>query len=195
MMTRNKRYGIVGGLFDPIHYGHLSLGEYAKKQLELDKVLFIPNYHPPHRSEHTGYECRCRMVELAIEDKPDYILSRIEEQIEGPSYTVKVLKKLRVEYPDIKYYFLIGSDNLTKMEAWHKPEKIFDLAEVAMAYRPGENKNMTGRFADLILRIEMPEIDVSSTEIRKAVSQGEAIDKMVPQRVVDFIYRENLYVG
>lgn len=195
MMTRNKRHGIVGGLFDPIHYGHLELGKNACRQLQLDKVMFIPSYHPPHRTEHTGYEKRCRMVELAIGNNPDYILSRIEAEIEGPGFTVEVLKRLHERHPDVKFYFLIGSDNLTKMEDWHKPEEIFDLADVAMAYRPGENMDLTGKFADLIIKIEMPAVNISSTAIRNAVKKGDPIDRAVPKKVADYIYRENLYVG
>lgn len=195
MKERRNRLGILGGLFDPIHIGHISLCREAQKQLDLDRVVFIPTYLPPHKHEISAYQHRRRMVELAIEDIPDFLLSDLESEIEGPSYTVKTLMRLNQIYPDFELYFIIGSDNLKKMEEWYQPEKIFQLATVVMGNRPGEEGTRTGLLEDKLKRINIHPVDISSTEIREAVRNCKPIDRFVPPRVAEYIAREGLYVG
>jgi nicotinate-nucleotide adenylyltransferase len=195
MKERRNRLGILGGLFDPIHFGHISLCREAQKQLDLDRVLFIPSYHPPHKHKVSSYKHRRSMVELAIRDIPDFLLSDLESEIEGPSYTVKTLTRLAQKYPDFELYFIIGSDNLKKMEEWYQPEKIFQLATVVMGNRPGEEGLRTGAFEDRLKRIRIHPVDISSTEIREAVRDNRAINAYVPPQVAEYIAREGLYAS
>ncbi|NIR65864.1 MAG: nicotinate (nicotinamide) nucleotide adenylyltransferase [candidate division Zixibacteria bacterium] len=194
MNGRRNRLGVLGGLFDPIHHGHLSLSRHALEQLQLLKVLLIPTYNPPHREEISDYSHRLKMTEIAVKDKAGLQASAIESHIRGHSYSLKTLRKLKDEFPEFALYFLIGSDNLKKMEDWHKPEEIMRLAQVVMAERPGEEGSAPARFEKKIMKIEMPPVDISSTQIREAVRRGDPIDDYVPEEVAQYIDRNKLYV-
>jgi len=194
MNGRRNKLGVLGGLFDPIHHGHLSLSRHALEQLQLQRVLLIPTYNPPHRQEISDYRHRLKMTEIAVRDETGLEASDIESRIKGHSYTLKTLKKLKDEFPEFALYFLIGSDNLKKMEDWHKPEEIMKLARVVMADRPGNEGTAPARYRDRIMRIEMPPVDISSTQIRQAVRRGERIDDYVPEEVAQYISRNELYV-
>jgi nicotinate-nucleotide adenylyltransferase len=190
---RNK-LGILGGLFDPIHYGHLSLSSHARLQLKLEKVLFVPSYYPPHRREISPYKHRLRMTRIAVENEKYFEASDLESNIKGLSYTVNTLERIKDIYPEYELYFIIGSDNLEKMEEWHKPELIFELAHVVMGERPGEDSTADSPFRDRILKIEMEPVDISSTEIREMVREKKSIDGLVPPKVAEYIVRNKLYV-
>jgi nicotinate-nucleotide adenylyltransferase len=193
MNGRRNKLGILGGLFDPIHYGHLALSRHALEQLNLTKVLLIPSHNPPHREEISDYTHRLRMTEIAVEKDDGLEASDLESHIEGQSYTLKTLKRLRKQYPEFTLYFLIGSDNLKKMEDWYKPEEIMSLAQVVMAKRPGEEGSAPGKYRERIIEIDMPPVDISSTQIREAVRSGRPIDKLVPEKVAQYIKGNNLY--
>ncbi|MBD3218479.1 MAG: nicotinate (nicotinamide) nucleotide adenylyltransferase [candidate division Zixibacteria bacterium] len=193
MNGRRNKLGILGGLFDPIHHGHLALSRHALEQLILNKVLLIPTYNPPHREEISDYAHRLRMAEISVENEDCLEASNLESHIEGQSYTLKTLKKLKTEYPEFALYFLIGSDNLKKMEDWYKPEEIMNLAQIVMAKRPGKEGTAPGKYGDRIIKIDMPPVDISSTQIREAVRSGRPIDKFVPEKVAEYIKGNNLY--
>lgn len=192
--NRRDKIGILGGLFDPIHHGHISLCRHALEQLTLCKVLLIPTYNPPHREETSDYQHRLAMTKLAVEHEARLEASDLESHIRGQSYTLKTLKKLREEYAECALYFLIGSDNARKMADWHKPEEILTMAQVVMAERPDEKNTVPGKYEDRILRIDMPPMDVSSTQIRRAVRNGEPFKNYVPKDVYHYIKRNKLYV-
>jgi len=194
MIELKNKLGFLGGLFDPIHNGHLSLCRQIQKKLNLNKILFIPSYHPPHKDRYSAYIHRCNMTSLAIFNQPDFELSKLESEIKGPSYTVNTLERLHLLFPEYDIYFIIGSDNLAKMEEWHKPEDIFRLSTVVMGNRPGEEGRKSGIFEDKLMRIEIEPVDLSSTEIRKAVKRGESIEHFVPPAVAQYIAEEGLYV-
>lgn len=194
MKELKNKLGFLGGLFDPIHNGHLSLCRQIQIKLKLAKILFIPSYHPPHKDKYSGYDHRCNMTSLAILDQANFELSKLESEIKGPSYTVHTLERLHLLYPDYEIFFIIGSDNLAKMEEWHKPEEIFRLCTVVMGNRPGAEGCKGGRFENRLLRIEIEPLDISSTELRLAVKRGESIEQFVPPAVANYIAREGLYV-
>ncbi len=194
MNEHRNNLGILGGLFDPIHYGHLSLSSHARSQLKLEKVLFIPSYVPPHREEISPYEHRLRMTEIALQHEQYFEASDLESDIEGLSYTVHTLERIKALYPNYELYFIIGSDNLGKMEEWHEPEAIFELAHVVMGERPGEDDTVDSPFRDRILKIKMEPVDISSTEIRKMVREHKSIEGLVPPGVAEYISRNGLYV-
>lgn len=194
MIELKNKLGFLGGLFDPIHNGHLSLCRQIQKKLNLDKILFIPSYHPPHKDRYSDYLQRCKMTVLGILGQPDFELSTLESKIEGPSYTVHTLKRLHLLFPDYEIYFIIGSDNLAKMEEWHKPEEIFRMSTVVMGNRPGEEGRKRGIFEDKLMRIKIEPVNISSTEIREAVKRGESIEHLVPPAVAQYIAEVGLYV-
>lgn len=194
MKEQKNRLGFLGGLFDPIHNGHLSLCRQIQSQLKLDKILFIPAYMPPHKHRYSDYEHRCRMTTLAISDISGFELSRLESEIRGLSYTVHTLEKLHESYPAHEIYFMIGSDNLHKMEDWYHPEDIFRMCTVVMGNRPGLEGEQGGKFADKLMRLDIEPLDISSTEIRQFVREGKPIEQFVPPAVAEYIKKEGLYV-
>ena len=127
MECKRKRIGIMGGTFDPIHMGHLILGEKAYEQFSLDQVLFMPAGNPPHKRNRAGRasdEQRVEMVRRAINGNPHFALSLIEMNEEGYTYTYRTLENLKKEHPDTDYYFIIGADSLFSFETWMEPGRI-----------------------------------------------------------------------
>ena len=124
MERQGKKIGIMGGTFDPVHVGHLILGEAAYRQFSLERVWFMPSGNPPHKRDRTGGatdEQRVEMVRLAISDNPHFRLSLIEMYEDGYSYTYRTLEYLRKQYPDTEFYFIIGGDSLFEFNHW--PDK------------------------------------------------------------------------
>lgn len=188
--------GVLGGTFDPIHIGHLLLGEAAREELLLDKVIFIPAGNQWRKEQVdrdiAPAEHRLGMVRLAIAGNPAFEASAIEIEREGPSYSVDTLAALRGEMPDARLWFIVGADALADMPNWYESERIFELASVCVAGRPGEDERTTA-FRDRVTWLEMPEIEISSTAIRERVKSGRSVRYMVPDGVRDYISEHGLY--
>ena len=198
-----NRLGIMGGTFDPIHYGHLVGAEMARSKFNLNKVIFIPSGTPPHkdRSDITAAGLRYEMIERAIQDNPAFDISAIELERKGPSYTVDTLRVLRDFWPDHELYFITGSDVLCEIFSWHEVEEILKMTEFIGAARPGfdasdfllkvhqEHPETQGR----IHYIEVPALAISSTDIRARVKLGEPIRYLLPEPVRLFIQDHGLY--
>ena len=146
------KVGIMGGSFNPIHTGHLILAEHAFKQVELDKILFMPLKDPPHKDKTTmiSDKHRVEMVSLAIEDNPHFELSRLELDREGTTYTVDTLSILTKENPGIEYFFIVGADSFLMMQEWKKPKKLFDLAKIIVANRERLNMDLLKKHYDYL---------------------------------------------
>ena len=196
------RVGILGGTFDPIHIGHLFAAEEARTRMGLERVLFIPAGLPPHKLhlDITSTQDRLNMVELAIADNPHLFLSRVDIDRFGPSYTVDTVELLRNEYgSDSEIYFIMGSDSLADLLTWHKPERLIRLCRLVALTRPGKrvdldelNRLLPGAIARVQL-LEMPLLQVSSTDIQRRVRMGFSIKYLVPPAVETYIYRHELY--
>ncbi len=198
-----NRLGIMGGTFDPIHYGHLVGAEMARSKFNLSKVLFIPSGTPPHkdRSDISAAGLRYEMIERAIQDNPAFDISAIELERKGPSYTVDTLRVLREDWPDHELYFITGSDVLCEIFSWHEVEEILKMTEFIGAARPGfdasdfllkvhqEHPEAQGR----IHYLEVPALAISSTDIRARVKLGEPIRYLLPEPVRLFIQDHGLY--
>lgn len=204
--AKKRKIGIMGGTFDPIHIGHLILGEQAYGQLALEKVLFLPSGNPPHKKARFGRatdEQRVEMVRLSIADNPHFELSLTEMQDEGYSYsyTYRTLERMNREHPDEEYYFIIGADSLLTLENWRKPDRICQNCKIVVAVRdrtPDEIINqeiqrLSEKYQGTFLRLDTPEIDLSSACIRKRISEGLTIRYYVPNSVRDFIYQNQIY--
>ena len=189
------RIGLLGGTFDPPHNGHIAIAEAALNELDLVKIIFIPARIPPHKLERriSSESDRLAMLRLAVADRDRFEISEIEFGRPSLSYTAETVAELKRIYHHDELYFLIGADNISEMEGWHLPERIFELVRVAAAGRLGFAPE--GRFAKEIISFEMPPVDISSTRIREMIRLGEPISGLVPKRVEEFIKNYGLYSG
>ncbi len=192
--------GVFGGTFDPIHLGHLVLAETAADQLELDRVVFVPAGNPYLKAGTpvSPAEHRVAMVKIAIEPNPRFEVSAIELEDPGPSYTFNSLGRLRDDYPDKERPFLLlGVDSVLEMPRWKCPKSIFDRAQVVAYPRAGltdvgcdNSLSVLGREVPIL---EGPLVGVSGTEIRSRVSSGQSTRYLMPDRVIEYMQRNNLY--
>lgn len=185
--------GLLGGTFDPPHNGHIALARAGIAKLHLGKVIFIPANIPPHKNPEgiSSPEHRIAMLRLALESRPEFEISMVEFDREGPSFSVETVRYFRKTNPAERIYFLIGADNVAEMESWFEPDGIFDLATVAAADRTGFSPR--GRFESKILRIDMEPVDISSTEIRNMIRSGRDISGLVHPAVERYIIDNRLY--
>jgi len=196
------RVGVLGGTFDPIHYGHLVIAEDARLYLHLDQVLFVPAYRPPHKPKgsYSPFEDRVRMTELATASNPYFAVSLIETRRRGPSYTVDTLKALQAELgADAELFFIIGMDSLANILTWHKPAELLRLCRIVVAERAGYQvdiamleRHLPGLSASLDC-IDTPELSISSTDLQRRVRSGLAIRYQVPPVIEEYIQQRGLY--
>ena len=200
-----NRLGIMGGTFDPIHYGHLVAAEMARSKFNLSKVLFIPSGTPPHkdRSDITAAGLRFEMIERAIQDNSAFDISALELERKGPSYTVDTLRVLSRTWPEHELYFITGSDVLCEIFSWREVEEILKMTEFIGAARPGfdasdfllkiqhEHPETQGR----IHYLEVPALAISSTDIRARVKREQPIRYLLPEPVRLFIQQHGLYTA
>lgn len=198
------RIGILGGTFDPIHYGHLILAEEAWACLELERVLFVPAREPPHKLLHPGSPAadRLEMVRLSIASNPHFQVSEVELERPGPSYTVDTLALLHEMLgPQAELYFLMGLDSLANLPTWHNPAGIVALAHLAVARRPGygvDLPHLEQVLPGITARVhflDIPEIGIASHDLRRRVREGLPIRYQLPREVEEYIYARGLYRG
>lgn len=195
------RLGIFGGSFDPVHNGHLALARAGQKQAALDEVWFMPTAVQPlkHKGPHASDAQRIEMLQLAIAEEGAWRVCTLEIDRGGRSYTVDTMRQLHEELPEAKLFFLIGSDALRDVARWKEPREIFRLATPLVVHRAGELAPILETLASLCQKstqpqvIDMPALDISSTEIRRRVAMGETIGELVPTVVADYIQRNGLY--
>lgn len=198
------RVGIMGGTFDPIHVGHLILGENAYQQFHLEKVLFMPSANPPHKPNREGRASlaqRIEMVRLAIEDNPHFELSLEEAHDKGYTYTKETLERLTKEHPDTEYYFIMGADSLFSFDQWKEPQRISQLAILVAATRyhvndyelDGAISHLKSLFQARVEKLSTPNMDISSRMIREWIAREHSIRYYVPDRVIQYINELGLY--
>jgi nicotinate-nucleotide adenylyltransferase len=193
--------GLLGGTFDPIHYGHLIIAEATRDQLGLDQVEFLPANDPPHKPDDavSPVEDRIAMVEAAINGVPYFTLNCIEVERVGPSYTVDTLERLKIRRPQDDFYFIVGGDSLRDFPTWKAPARILELASLAIIDRPGATYDLSGLEATLpALRersafIDAPLIDISATILRTRCAEGRSVRFQTPDAVIAYIEAERLY--
>ena len=202
---KRKKVGIMGGTFDPIHVGHLILGENAYHQFALDKVLFMPSGNPPHKRNRQGratLEQRIEMVRLAIQDNSHFELSLEDAFEDGYSYTKQTLERLTLANPDVEYYFIMGADSLFSFEDWREPERIVQLAVIVAAVRDHVNEEtmqkqvtyLQNKMGANIHILSTPNMDISSQMLRGWVEEGRSLRYYIPDSVVEYIQKNNLYL-
>lgn len=196
--------GIMGGTFDPIHNGHLMLGEQAYREYGLDEVWFMPSGHPPHKKNHhvTAPDQRLAMTAAAVEGLPGLKSSDFEIRRNGNTYTAQTLRLLREAYPEHTYYFIVGADSLYEIEKWYEPDQVLNQAVLLAARREYEGKDrpielqieyLNYKYQADIRMLHCREMDVSSAELREKVSKGQSIAEYVPEKVMAYIRAHSLY--
>jgi len=212
--------GILGGTFDPIHYGHLRMAEELAEALDIDQVRFIPAGSPPHRGQpraESGH--RLEMARRAVAGNPRFVLDDREISKDGPSYSVDTLAELRAELPaGTPLVLFMGSDAFLGLAAWHEWRRLFDLAHIAVAHRPGFSP---ARWEDVLpdaLRQQLTkrrceqagelmeassgrvflhaitQLDISASQIRDRCLRGKSLRYLLPDSLIDYINENHLYV-
>jgi nicotinate-nucleotide adenylyltransferase len=198
------KIGIMGGTFDPIHYGHLVTAEAAREKFCLDKVIFVPSGNPPHKrnKEISPGIDRVNMTVLATANNPYFEVSDIELKRDGYTYTVDTLKEFIKMYGEnTRFYFITGADAVMEILTWKDVSTILKLCRIVSAYRPGSDINKFRSMVDELERvhrsnihlIEVPALAISSTEIRKRVKSGITIKYLLPEKVEKYILEKGLY--
>lgn len=189
------KIGILGGTFDPIHEGHLTLARESVKQFDLDKVLFVPAHIPPHKrkdEEISRPSYRARMVELATVEEPRWELCDLELRRPGVSYTVDTLRELRKTFPSPhELFFMAGADSLQDIQNWKDPEEIFKLSEWVVAPRP--SFMMPNPLPPRVHWLNMPLMDISASELREKIRKGEDVSRWIPSKVLTYIQQTKIY--
>ncbi len=197
------RIGLLGGTFDPVHFGHLILAETARDTLRLDKVYFVPAADPPHKMGNViaRAENRLTMLRRAIADNDAFEISLIDVDREGPDYTADMLEIARKKLlqPGDELWFLMGLDSMIDFPNWHQPERIRQLARLAAATRPGFDidwtpleKALPGISHEVTL-LPMPGVDISSNNSRRRIRHGSSIRYLAPECVRQYIIKQELY--
>jgi nicotinate-nucleotide adenylyltransferase len=198
------RLGLYGGTFDPVHFGHLLLGESCREALQLDEVWFVPTGNPPHKPGVVISPARERreMLELALAGLPQFHVSRIEIDRPGPHYTVETLRLLKAERPDDELFLLIGSDSLHELHTWREPTEIARLATIVAVNRGNATAAVEGNAQEYLLEfgvsvpvqtVQMPPIGISATDLRRRVAADRSIRFQTPRAVEQYIRAHRLY--
>ena len=197
-----QRWGILGGTFDPPHYGHLVIAEQTRETLDLAGVLFMPAGQPPHKRERqlSAAEHRQAMVALSIADNQRFSLLTIELERDGPSYSVESLEQLTRERPGAKFVFIVSIEAARQLPTWRDPQRLLELTEIAVVPRLGYPPLEAGwadhafpGFRDRFLDVDSPSLGHSASDIRERVAAGRSIRYLVPGAVEDYIGRYRLY--
>jgi nicotinate-nucleotide adenylyltransferase len=195
------KIGLLGGTFNPPHVGHLVCAQEAHTQLGLDRVVFMPVHQPPHKEveSNPGVEHRVSLCRLAVADDPRFVVSRLEVDKPGRSFTVDTLRGLHESSPEDELTFIMGGDMAYSLPTWHEPEAVLSLAALGVAEREGVGRaDITDHLSGLagaerIRFFDMPRIDISSSQIRRRVAAGQPLRYLVPDAVAEYIVSEGLY--
>ncbi len=193
--------GILGGTFNPPHVAHLVCARAAAAQLDLDRVLFMPVASPPHKPlpDDPGAEARLMMCRLATAGDERFAVSDLEVERGGPSYTVATLEELHANRPGDELTFIAGGDMAASLPQWREPERLLELARFAVAERTGAERHEIERATaslggrERIVFFDMPRLEISSSQVRRRVADGQAIDDLVPEAVAQYIAQHGLY--
>ncbi len=194
-----ESWGILGGVFDPIHRGHLALARDVASAKRLDGVLFTVSFRPPHRTIpcSASFEERVEMVSRAVHRDATFTASAIEQEMEQPCYTLNSVKALKRKYPGVVWYLIIGADNLATFSGWYHPEEILgEISILAGARPPFDSASLAWFPKGSIEFIASSLVDVSSSEIRDAIARGvtpEELTRLVPTSVAEYIEERGLY--
>jgi nicotinate-nucleotide adenylyltransferase len=185
----------MGGTFDPVHHGHLVAASEVASKFGLDEVVFVPTGQPWQKTERTisPPEHRYLMTVIATASNPRFTVSRVDIDRPGPTYTIDTLRDLKAERDSSELFFITGADALEQILSWKDSTELFELAHFIGVTRPGHHLHDTGLPADRVSLIEIPALAISSTDCRMRVAAGEPIWYLVPDGIVQYIAKHELY--
>ena len=191
------RLGVMGGTFDPIHHGHLVAASEVQAQFDLDEVVFVPTGRPWQKSGRgvAPAEHRYLMTVIATASNPRFTVSRVDIDRDGPTYTIDTLRDLRVQRPEAELFFITGADALAQILSWKDADELWDLAHFIGVTRPGYVLSESGLPGERVSLQEVPAMAISSTDCRERVRAGEPIWYLVPDGVVQYISKHDLYAA
>ncbi len=206
MNDKPKRIAVMGGTFDPIHYGHLVAAEAVRDRFQLEKVIFMPTGNPPHKEYRkvSSREDRYLMTILATVTNPFFQVSDIELKRKGYTYTIDTLRELLNIYgEDAEIYFITGADAVMEILTWRNVEQVLSMCRIVSAFRPGydihqfRNKvlEIEKTYKNKVHLIEVPALAISSTEIRNRIQNNRTIKYLLPEQVEKYILKKGLYKG
>ena len=184
---------MMGGTFDPIHHGHLVAASEVADSFGLDEVVFVPTGEPWHKDGVSPSEHRYLMTVVATASNPSFTVSRVDIDRAGTTYTIDTLRDLRAERPDADLFFITGADAITQILAWKDHEDLWDLAHFVAVSRPGHVLSIDGLPSDRVSQLEVPALAISSTDCRERVRADRPVWYLVPDGVVQYINKYDLY--
>jgi nicotinate-nucleotide adenylyltransferase len=192
-----RKIGVMGGTFDPIHHGHLVAASEVADRFGLDEVIFVPTGQPWQKAERevSRAEDRYLMTVVATASNPRFSVSRVDIERSGPTYTADTLTDLHTEFPDSELFFITGADALSQILSWQKVEEMFGLAHFVGVTRPGYELDDDHLPVGAVTLVEVPAMSISSTDCRRRVGQGRPVWYLVPDGVVQYISKRGLYRG
>lgn len=205
MDNHKKKYGIMGGTFDPIHVGHLVIAEEIRYKFNLDKVIFIPAGNPPHKDVKniTSGEHRYQMTMLATVSNPYFDVSSIELDKKEITYTIDTIKELKKSCKDdAEFYFITGADSLLELSTWKSVDQLLNMCKFVAATRPGfkmtkietKVKELESKYNKEIYTVTVPALQISSTDIRNRIKSGITVKYLLPESVEEYIIKHRLYL-
>ena len=190
------RLGVMGGTFDPIHHGHLVAASEVAAAFDLDQVIFVPTGEPWQKSKVTNSEDRYLMTVIATASNPRFNVSRVDIDRDGPTYTVDTLRDIQAAYPGADIFFITGADAITQILAWKDVEQLWNAAKFVAVTRPGHAMQLPASAPTGSIEVlEIPALSISSTDIRGRATHGEPVWYLVPDGVVQYINKHELYRG
>lgn len=188
------RLGVMGGTFDPIHNGHLVAASEAAAAFNLSEVIFVPTGEPWQKTRKvTKSEDRYLMTVVATASNPRFKVSRVDIDRDGPTYTIDTLRDIRAMHPDAELFFITGADAIKQILEWKDVDQIWPLAHFVAVTRPGHKLELPPAPSGAISVLEIPALAISSTDVRARVAEGEPVWYLVPDGVVQYIGKHNLY--
>ncbi len=201
---KNRKIGMMGGTFNPIHLGHLLAAESALEAFSLEQVIFVPAGNPPHKrgQKLTDKMDRYHMTVLATASNAKFTVSRYEIDKEEYSYSVDTVRHFKAKFPDAEIYFILGADSLLSIMEWKDPEVLLKSCRFIGVTRPGyysdvlvkKIEELRKNFHANLYFVEIPAMDISSTDIKKRVKEGRSIKYMVDEKVEQYIKDHRLYI-
>ena len=198
-----RKIGILGGTFDPIHYGHLLLGEAAREQFSLDRVIYKPGNlaHLPNRTEISPGDVRYQMVKMAISDNPYFTCSRIEIDKEEGTYTYNTISELKLMYPGDELYLILGGDSVIGIETWYKCKDLLQSCTILAAVREDDDlpaldkkrRELAKVYGADIRLLAFNRVDISATDIRQKIRMGRSVRYMLPDQCIEYIAIKGFY--
>jgi nicotinate-nucleotide adenylyltransferase len=192
-LTVRRRIGVMGGTFDPIHNGHLVAASEVASAFKLDEVIFVPTGSPYQKQNVTSAEHRYLMTVIATASNPRFKVSRIDIDRGGDTYTVDTLQEMKELHPDADLVFISGADAIAQILAWKEAERLWSLAHFVAVSRPGHNLTIPDAPEGSISSLEIPALAISSTDVRRRVDSGYPVWYLVPDGVVQYIAKHELY--